>query len=68
MPILASGLLLSIVIYTLQLRRTVRLRTQQLEEANQKLSYLAKTDSLTDIANRRSFLNILKRNKHDQAA
>ncbi|EKF9834243.1 sensor domain-containing diguanylate cyclase [Vibrio cholerae] len=60
MPILASGLLLSIVIYTLQLRRTVRLRTQQLEEANQKLSYLAKTDSLTDIANRRSFFEYLE--------
>ncbi|RBM52362.1 sensor domain-containing diguanylate cyclase [Vibrio tarriae] len=60
MPILVSGILLSVIIYTFQLRRTVRLRTKQLEEANQKLSYLAKTDSLTDIANRRSFFEYLE--------
>ena len=42
-----------------ELVRLVRERTEQLEEANRRLEELSFVDSLTDIANRRQFEQIL---------
>ncbi|WP_133180110.1 sensor domain-containing diguanylate cyclase [Shewanella decolorationis] len=58
-PALAIGVLSAGLFYTLQLRRTVRIRTRQLEDANCRLTLLAQTDSLTGIHNRHYFFNQL---------
>lgn len=58
-PALAAAVLVSGLLYTLQLGRTVRIRTRLLEEANRKLTLLAQTDSLTGIHNRHYFFNQL---------
>lgn len=45
--------------YTEELERRVRERTEALEAANQKLSAMSSTDSLTGLANRRRFDDVL---------
>jgi diguanylate cyclase (GGDEF)-like protein len=45
--------------YTEELERRVRERTEALEAANQKLSAISATDSLTGLANRRRFDDVL---------
>ncbi|AMG02277.1 diguanylate cyclase [Vibrio mimicus] len=62
-PGLVTGTLMVVILYALQLRRTVRLRTRQLEEANHKLTLLSQTDSLTGIHNRHYFFNQLTKER-----
>ena len=58
-PALAVSVLVAGLFYALQLRRTVRIRTWQLEDVNRKLTLLAQTDSLTGINNRHYFFSQL---------
>ncbi|MDP4493898.1 sensor domain-containing diguanylate cyclase [Vibrio metoecus] len=67
-PALAASIVIAALFYTLQLRRTVRLRTQQLENANQKLTHLAQTDSLTGIHNRHFFFSQLRKTQQESGS
>ncbi len=53
-------LFLAVISYVFMLRRTVAIRTAELEAVNAELVHLAATDSLTGITNRRAFMEALE--------
>ncbi len=59
-PILLGSVVAISLFYILLLKRTVKQRTLELEQANQNLTRLAEVDFLTDVHNRRYFMTRIK--------
>lgn len=59
-PLAIGAVSLAVLLYIVLLRRTVKARTIELERANQQLTTLSLTDELTQIHNRRYFMERLK--------
>ncbi|WP_412509977.1 diguanylate cyclase domain-containing protein [Shewanella indica] len=60
LQVVLALLFLAVISYVFMLRRTVAIRTAELEAVNAELLHLAATDSLTGISNRRAFMEALE--------
>lgn len=59
-PLTIGVVSLAVLLYIVLLRRTVKARTIELEQANEQLTALSLTDELTQIHNRRYFMERLR--------
>ncbi|WP_299805090.1 sensor domain-containing diguanylate cyclase [uncultured Shewanella sp.] len=66
-PLMMTLLLSMIVLYIIQLKRTVLHRTKALYRANKELQLLASQDGLTGINNRRNFIHEFERRNRQRS-